>query len=179
MRIPRWLALGASTLLDVLTSQTQLNQAQADLNAAEAKLAVSEACTNVLKHASGDDDEYEVRVQISPEQCRIEVADRGTFHTRVILGEPGDVALVRTGNGRYWSDPERYLAGPGMDSSASRIASRDPRRHFQPSARIRLVFRRITGTSPFQPRFPPVKVYATLSIFRLRTTRSAISPTVI
>jgi kynurenine formamidase len=33
--------------------------------------------------------------------------------------EPGDVVLVRTGNGRHWRDPERYLAGPGMDSSAS------------------------------------------------------------
>jgi kynurenine formamidase len=33
--------------------------------------------------------------------------------------EPGDVVLVRTGNDRYWDDPERYLAGPGMDSSAS------------------------------------------------------------
>src|ERR687890_2169623 len=33
--------------------------------------------------------------------------------------EPGDVVLVRTGNGQYWSDPERYLAGPGLDSSAS------------------------------------------------------------
>jgi kynurenine formamidase len=28
--------------------------------------------------------------------------------------------LVRTGNGRYWKDSERYLAGPGMDGSASR-----------------------------------------------------------
>ena len=34
--------------------------------------------------------------------------------------EPGDVVLVRTGNGRHWNDPERYLAGPGLDSSASR-----------------------------------------------------------
>jgi kynurenine formamidase len=33
--------------------------------------------------------------------------------------EPGDVVLVRTGNDRYWDDPERYLAGPGMDASAS------------------------------------------------------------
>jgi kynurenine formamidase len=33
--------------------------------------------------------------------------------------EPGDVALVRTGNGRYWQDAERYLAGPGMAASAS------------------------------------------------------------
>jgi kynurenine formamidase len=34
--------------------------------------------------------------------------------------EPGDVVLVRTGNGRYWNHPERYLEGPGMDGSASR-----------------------------------------------------------
>ena len=33
--------------------------------------------------------------------------------------EPGDVALVRTGNARHWRDAERYLAGPGMDASAS------------------------------------------------------------
>ncbi len=33
--------------------------------------------------------------------------------------EPGSVLLVRTGNGRFWDDAERYLAGPGMDASAS------------------------------------------------------------
>jgi kynurenine formamidase len=33
--------------------------------------------------------------------------------------EPGDVVLVRTGNGRYWDDAGRYLAGPGMDAGAS------------------------------------------------------------
>jgi kynurenine formamidase len=33
---------------------------------------------------------------------------------------PGDVVLVRTGNARIWDDTERYLAGPGMDASASR-----------------------------------------------------------
>ncbi|HKH12570.1 MAG TPA: cyclase family protein [Rubrobacter sp.] len=32
----------------------------------------------------------------------------------------GGVALVRTGNGRFWDDEERYLAGPGMDAAASR-----------------------------------------------------------
>ena len=32
----------------------------------------------------------------------------------------GSVALVRTGNGRYWDDEERYLAGPGMDGTAAR-----------------------------------------------------------
>ena len=33
--------------------------------------------------------------------------------------EAGDVALVRTGNGRRWEDEERYLAGSGMAASAS------------------------------------------------------------
>ena len=33
--------------------------------------------------------------------------------------EPGSVALVRTGNDRFWEDTERYLAGPGMATSAS------------------------------------------------------------
>ncbi len=31
----------------------------------------------------------------------------------------GDVVLVRTGNGRFWSDPPRYLAGPGVSAGAS------------------------------------------------------------
>lgn len=32
---------------------------------------------------------------------------------------PGDVVLVRTGNARYWGEPERYLAGPGVSGAAS------------------------------------------------------------
>jgi kynurenine formamidase len=39
---------------------------------------------------------------------------------RGVTVEPGDVVLVRTGNARYWEeDADRYLAGPGMDTSAS------------------------------------------------------------
>ena len=34
--------------------------------------------------------------------------------------EPGDVALVYTGNEHAWGDQERYLAGPGMAGDASR-----------------------------------------------------------
>ena len=40
-------------------------------------------------------------------------------HQGVEVG-PGSVALVRTGNGRFWDDEERYLAGPGMDGASSR-----------------------------------------------------------
>ena len=31
----------------------------------------------------------------------------------------GEVVLVRTGNGRDWNDPEKFLAGPGVNSDAS------------------------------------------------------------
>jgi len=33
--------------------------------------------------------------------------------------QAGDVVLIRTGNALFWDDPERFLAGPGMDGSAS------------------------------------------------------------
>ena len=32
---------------------------------------------------------------------------------------PGSIVLIRTGNGKYWHDNERYLAGPGIAPSAS------------------------------------------------------------
>lgn len=41
------------------------------------EIAVSEACTNVLRHASESDDEYEVRVRIDQLECEISVADTG------------------------------------------------------------------------------------------------------
>jgi serine/threonine-protein kinase RsbW len=42
----------------------------------DVEIAVTEACTNVLKHADAPD-EYKVNVWISPEECQIEVADTG------------------------------------------------------------------------------------------------------
>lgn len=33
--------------------------------------------------------------------------------------EAGDAVLVRTGNARYWNDPDRYLEGPGIATDAS------------------------------------------------------------
>lgn len=45
---------------------------------------------------------------------------RGCCEAQGVTVEPGSVALVHTGNCRYWDDPERYLAGPGMSAGASR-----------------------------------------------------------
>jgi serine/threonine-protein kinase RsbW len=41
------------------------------------EVAVSEACTNVYKHANRTDEAYEVEVSLDEDVCRIEVSDAG------------------------------------------------------------------------------------------------------
>jgi serine/threonine-protein kinase RsbW len=43
----------------------------------DVRLAVSEAATNVIQHA-GDDDEYEVRLQVDDDRCTISVTNPGS-----------------------------------------------------------------------------------------------------
>jgi serine/threonine-protein kinase RsbW len=43
----------------------------------DVELAVTEACTNVLKHAAGTGDEYEVSVAVAEDDCVIRVIDSG------------------------------------------------------------------------------------------------------
>jgi len=50
------------------------------------RLAVSEACTNVVSHAAGDD-EYEVEVHVDDDVCAINVRDKGTgFDSSALTG---------------------------------------------------------------------------------------------
>lgn len=44
---------------------------------ADVEVAVTEACTNVLKHARGHHHEYEVTVEINETTCAIHVVDTG------------------------------------------------------------------------------------------------------
>ena len=41
------------------------------------ELALTEACTNVLKHASNADEQYDVTVEINEARCEIRVVDSG------------------------------------------------------------------------------------------------------
>ena len=41
------------------------------------ELAMTEACTNVLRHATSEDDSYEVRVGLSAGMCTIRILDTG------------------------------------------------------------------------------------------------------
>lgn len=60
-------------------------------------LALTEACTNVLKH-SGPGDEYEVRVRLTDDVCAIEVADIGRgfdFDTLTVDDAPDEAERGR------------------------------------------------------------------------------------
>src|SRR5262245_2655446 len=73
------------------------------------------------------------------------------------------------------------LASELSASSDSFRASREGRAPAQPSARMREILSLTTGTSPFQPRSPPLYSYLTRAGSRPTTSqaRSAISLTVI
>lgn len=46
--------------------------------ASDVEVAVTEACSNVLIHAKGSAEEYEVTVEVNDERCEIRVTDTGT-----------------------------------------------------------------------------------------------------
>ena len=62
------------------------------------ELVVTEACTNVLKHASGKD-EYEVEVATSGETCDIQVKDAGKGFDHAAHGQQQAQAEAEAGRG--------------------------------------------------------------------------------
>ena len=57
------------------TALTQLGVEEACVH--DVALALTEACANVVEHAEGTDDDYEVRLQVDNERCDIRVVDTG------------------------------------------------------------------------------------------------------
>ena len=49
-----------------------------DTCVSEIEVALSEACTNVLKHVAGTEEAYEVTVEVNETLCEIRVIDTGT-----------------------------------------------------------------------------------------------------
>ena len=49
-----------------------------DVCISEIEVALSEACTNVLKHVEGTQEAYEVKVEVNESLCEIKVIDTGT-----------------------------------------------------------------------------------------------------
>lgn len=68
---------------------------------ADIALALTEACTNVLRH-SRREDEYEVTLRITDGKCDIEVLDQGEpFDHAGILERPVPTAEAESGRGVY------------------------------------------------------------------------------
>lgn len=63
------------------------------------EVAVTEACTNILKHASGPDDSYEVAVEINGAACTIRVTDSGVGFEADMKGRSEALAGAEGGRG--------------------------------------------------------------------------------
>jgi serine/threonine-protein kinase RsbW len=65
------------------------------------EIAVSEACTNVLKHVAGTGDAYEVTVEVESGRCEISVVDTGLGFDHTIYGVDGGSLEAEGGRGIY------------------------------------------------------------------------------
>ena len=65
------------------------------------ELAVTEACTNVLDHAAGTRDEYEVLVEVKPDTCEIRVIDTGTGFEHAEIGLSTSAHSAESGRGIF------------------------------------------------------------------------------
>jgi serine/threonine-protein kinase RsbW len=67
---------------------------------ADIELAVTEACTNVLRHAASGSHEYEVQVEIDERTCEIRVLDAGDNFPMIEEERPAPV-MAETGRGLF------------------------------------------------------------------------------
>ena len=83
---------------------------------ADIELAVTEACTNVLKHAHGPEDDYEVTVEINDTDCTIRVIDAGGGFDHDAKGREEALAGAENGRGihliRALVDNVKFISRP-------------------------------------------------------------------
>jgi serine/threonine-protein kinase RsbW len=65
----------------------------------DVELAITEACTNVLKHTRGRSEEYEVSVEINNHRCEIRVKDAGAGFDYAVAGLAEAAPLEEGGRG--------------------------------------------------------------------------------
>ncbi|HVF52864.1 MAG TPA: ATP-binding protein [Actinomycetota bacterium] len=64
------------------------------------EIALTEACSNVLKHAENTDSEYEVCLQVQDHRCTITVTDAGEATEEDWMEEPPSPAALDAESGR-------------------------------------------------------------------------------
>jgi serine/threonine-protein kinase RsbW len=86
---------------------------------ADLEIAVTEACANVVKHASGAD-KFEVRLDVAGKHCAIEVLDNGTGFDAAAVDDSSPAATSERGRGlfliRALSDNVRMHSTPRRGS---------------------------------------------------------------
>jgi serine/threonine-protein kinase RsbW len=141
-------ALTLSLPRDALTvpvSRHVCRSALAELGAAEdvvsdIEIALTEACTNVLKH-SGPGDEYEVTVDVTPDACVIRVVDSGRgFDSKAVSQEPSDVAAERGRGIELMTALVDHVQFVSRDDDGT-IVHLEKKMHFGDSAPITLLSR--------------------------------------
>ena len=75
LRLPREVATVPIVRDLCRTAMTQHGGEEACVH--DVALALTEACANVIEHAEGTDDDYEVRLQLDNDRCDIRVVDTG------------------------------------------------------------------------------------------------------
>lgn len=80
------------------------------------EVALSEACTNVLRHAEESKDEYEVEIRIQAGACEISVIDTGGKFDHEALSAEAVVASAESGRGvflmRHLVDDLQFASDP-------------------------------------------------------------------
>jgi serine/threonine-protein kinase RsbW len=67
---------------------------------ADLEIALTEACANVVKHASGAD-KFEVRLDVAGNRCAIDVLDNGTGFDAAAAGHSNATATSERGRGLF------------------------------------------------------------------------------
>jgi anti-sigma regulatory factor (Ser/Thr protein kinase) len=82
----------------------------------DVELAITEACTNVVKHSSGAHDEYKVKIAIGGKTCEISVSDAGVGFDHEMLGRDPAPISAESGRGiilmRALVDKVKFVSRP-------------------------------------------------------------------
>lgn len=82
----------------------------------EIEVALSEACTNVLKHVQGTNEVYDVTVEVNDDRCDIRVIDTGAGFEHEVLGREHADTSSESGRGiflmRSMVDNIEFISAP-------------------------------------------------------------------
>lgn len=89
-------------------------------------LALTEACTNVLKHTNGQDGEYRVDIEINESMCEVSVVDAGRGFDYGSATHEVAVPAAESGRGLHLmsvlADDLKFTSTPGVDGTVVHLS---------------------------------------------------------